>query len=80
VAADFRANLRERGSLQILAAELTAQSAAIQSLVRNGQELGFAISLYGPMRQLEELRYYIERAREQADILAGTDRGRPTQP
>lgn len=80
VAADFRANLRERGSLQILAAELTAQSAAIQSLVRNGQELGFAISLYGPMRQLEELRYYIDRAREQADILAGTNRGQPTQP
>lgn len=70
--ADFRANMRERRSLEILAGELECQSAALKSLIESGDELGFSISLYAPLRQLEELCYYIDRAHEQAAVLAGT--------
>jgi hypothetical protein len=68
--ASFRANVRERGSLAILAAELRAQNDAIADLISSASEFGFAISLPGPMRQLEELKFLIETAEAQATILA----------
>ncbi len=69
--ASFRANMRERRSLMILADELKGQSVALASLMDSGQTLGFAVSLYGPIRQLEELKYYVDEAQVQAATLAG---------
>ncbi len=71
--ASFRANVREQGSLAILAGELQAQAAALDGLIASAGEFGFAISLPGPMRQLEELKFLIETAADQAAILARPD-------
>ncbi len=68
----FRANLRERRSLAILAGELVTQGYALDSLIASAGDYGFSISLPGPMRQLEELKFLINTAETQASILAAS--------
>ncbi len=70
--ASFRTDTRERRSLAILAGELCAQALVLKELIEQADKHGFSLSLPGPMRQLEELKFLIDTAAAQASLLAGS--------